>query len=85
MALESSGHERHLGGRLDFDPRAVARQAAAFSKAATGTGRDLATDLRSALMRSISCMVWALKYDSPQLGQDHIGILSITNRSLPLP
>jgi len=35
--------------------------------------RLIATDLRSALMRSISCMVWAEKCDSPQLGHDHIG------------
>lgn len=30
-------------------------------------------------MRSISCSVCAVKYDSPQWGHDHIGRFSITN------
>ena len=36
-------------------------------------------------MRSISCIVSALKYDSPQLGHDHIGIDSITSSAAPFP
>ena len=36
-------------------------------------------------MRSSSCIVWAVKYDSPQLGQDHMGIRSTTNKSAPVP
>jgi hypothetical protein len=36
-------------------------------------------------MRSSSCIVCAVKYDSPQCGQDHIGIPSTTRRLRPLP
>jgi len=36
-------------------------------------------------MRSISCSVCAEKYDSPQLGQENMGMPSITNRAAPLP
>ena len=43
------------------------------------------TDFRSALIRSISCIVCAVKYDSPQCGQDHIGMPSMTSKSFPLP
>jgi len=59
-------------------------QTAAISNAATGTERWTATDLRSVLMRSISCSVCAEKYDSPQLGHDHIGMFSITSSAAPL-
>lgn len=52
---------------------------------ATGTLRGTETDFRSALIRSTSCNVFAEKYDSPQLGQDHIGIRSITSRLAPVP
>ena len=45
----------------------------------------MATDFRSALIRSISCIVCAVKYDSPQCGHDHIGMPSMTRRSFPLP
>lgn len=55
------------------------------AKAATGTGRLMATDLRSALMRSISCMVCAVKYDSPQREHDHMGMASMTSSAAPLP
>ena len=34
---------------------------------ATETFLGFATDFRSALIRSSSCIVWAVKYDSPQL------------------
>ena len=30
-------------------------------------------------------MVWAEKYDSPQLGHDHMGMASMTSRAAPLP
>jgi hypothetical protein len=36
-------------------------------------------------MRSISCIVFAVKQDSPQCEQDHIGNRSITRRLRPLP
>ncbi len=36
-------------------------------------------------MRSISCMVCAVKYDSPQAEHDHMGMRSMTKRSAPLP
>jgi len=36
-------------------------------------------------MRSISCMVFAVKYDSPQAGQDQRGTPSMTRRFAPLP
>lgn len=36
-------------------------------------------------MRSISCSVWAVKYDSPQWGHDHRGIPSITSSDAPRP
>jgi hypothetical protein len=36
-------------------------------------------------MRSISCMVCAVKYDSPHRGQDHSGIPSITSSERPVP
>ncbi len=36
-------------------------------------------------MRSISCKVWAEKYDSPQLGHDHWGIDSMTSKPDDLP
>lgn len=52
---------------------------------ATGTLRGTETDFRNALMRSTSCNVFAEKYDSPQLGQDHIGIRSIKSRPAPAP
>ena len=60
-------------------------QASAASNAATETERLTATDLRSALIRSISCIVFAVKYDSPQLGHDHSGTPSMTRRFAPLP
>ena len=38
------------------------------------------------MVRSISsCMVWAVKYDSPQRGHDHMGMPSTTGKDLPLP
>jgi hypothetical protein len=30
-------------------------------------------------------MVWAVKYDSPQCGHDHMGMPSTTSNDLPLP
>ena len=36
-------------------------------------------------MRSISCMVCAVKFDSPHRGQDHMGMPSMTNSAAPLP
>jgi hypothetical protein len=36
-------------------------------------------------MRSISCRVCAVKYDSPQCGHDHKGMLSITSSADPRP
>lgn len=30
-------------------------------------------------------MVWAVKYDSPQCGHDHMGMPSTTSKDLPLP
>ena len=36
-------------------------------------------------MRSISCIVCAVKYDSPQLRHDHMGINSITSSAAPFP
>ena len=36
-------------------------------------------------MRSISCMVCALKYDSPQWAHDHIGMPSMTKSAFPRP
>ncbi len=36
-------------------------------------------------MRSISCRVCAVKYDSPQCGHDHKGMPSITNSDGPCP
>ncbi len=36
-------------------------------------------------MRSIACMVCAEKYDSPQLGHDHMGIASMTSKAAPFP
>lgn len=36
-------------------------------------------------MRSISCKVCAVKYDSPQCGHDHMGMLSITSSADPRP
>ena len=36
-------------------------------------------------MRSNSCIVCAVKYDSPQPGQDHIGMFSMTRRLAPFP
>lgn len=36
-------------------------------------------------MRSISCIVRAVKYDSPQRAQDHMGIPSMTSSAAPLP
>ncbi len=37
------------------------------------------------MIRSISCIVFAVKYDSPQLGHDHNGTPSMTRRLAPLP
>lgn len=37
------------------------------------------------MIRSSSCIVCAVKYDSPQRGQDHIGIPSTTRRVGPVP
>jgi hypothetical protein len=56
-----------------------------YANVATGTLRALATDLRNALMRSISCMVRAVKYDSPHAEHDHIGMPSMIRRLSPLP
>ena len=66
-------------------PSADQQELSASSNNATATLRCFASDLRSALIRSSSCMVRAVKYDSPQLGHDHIGMRSITRRSLPVP
>jgi hypothetical protein len=37
------------------------------------------------MIRSISCMVLAAKYDSPQCGHDHMGMPSMTRENLPRP
>ena len=60
------------------------RYASVASKAATETERLTAKDFLNALMRSISCMVCAEKYDSPQFGHDHMGMASTTINAAPL-
>lgn len=62
-----------------------AGHASVASKAATDTGRLTATALRSALKRSISCMVCAVNYDAPQRKQDYMGMPSMTSSAAPLP
>ena len=52
---------------------------AAARKVATGTVVFTANDFRKRLMRSISCIVCAVKYDSPQCGQETCGMRSINN------
>ena len=56
-----------------------------YAKVATETGRTTETALRSARMRSISWRVSAVRYVSPQCGQEWIGIPSMRRSAAPLP
>lgn len=56
----------------------------ADSNTATPTRRAV-MDFRVALIRSTSCSVCAVKYDSPQCRQMNMGMPSITSMSLPWP
>lgn len=82
--LAAAGQEIWQLSSACHDAKAPLIQTVTTSNAATGTERLIAIDLRSVLIRSIWCSVCAEKYDSPQLGHDHIGIFSTIINAAPL-